>query len=148
MRVFRWLTCIPAALAGYIVGYLAGAFIYEVGEWTCPSEYVVSGMCAAPWSQSLFTVALAIGASVAASLIVILPAMVAPSNRLAVAGITFVLGSLFAAYAMFSVGSSILVPGVTAITVGAVSLLCIRTRWMRFNSSMDWDAQARRSSRR
>lgn len=131
MRVFRWIACIPAVLAGYIAGYLTGIFIYKVGEWICPSEDIVSGMCGAPWSQSLFMVALAIGASVAASLIVTLPAMIAPSNRLAVSGTAFVLSSLFAGYAMLSIGGSSFVPGVVAIAVGAVSLLSLRATLQR-----------------
>ena len=98
MQILRWVLVPLAAMAGWYCGILAGLLIAEIGERTCPNEYIVSGSCFAPWTQGVVLAAMAVGAGVAGSMIVLLSAAMAPAWKSRVALVAFALGCAIATY--------------------------------------------------
>jgi hypothetical protein len=124
MRIARWLLVLPFGVAGWYLGLLAGLLIYQTGEITCPTEYIVSGSCNAPWSHAVYLFALAIGAGLAGAAIVALPTLVAPERRIWVAGVALVLGIVAATYMLVTTAAWL--PFVAALICGSVSLWLIK----------------------
>ena len=140
MRIFRWLITVPVAVLGWYIGMFVGLFIYGIGEWTCPAEYIVSGNCFAPWSSLLLSIAVAVGTAVAACFIVRLPTLVAPSHRWAIAFTAFMSGLAFAVYVAFTVRSNVWAPFTSAVLSGVGTLWFIRRTWGGSNSSLKLSA--------
>lgn len=147
MRAIRWLLTIPASVLGLSIGFGSGVLVYMIGEWTCPAGYIVGGSCAAPWSLSVFVIALESGNAIGHCLIVTLPALVAPSYKRLVAVTAFLGACILAAIGIFSAGGRVLVFGFTTLTAvvalsaGVGSLIVVfRTTSGSSNSSLDSDA--------
>jgi len=81
LSALRFLLIIPAAITGWYLGLLLAMAIHELGEITCPAEYIVSGACFAPWTSSVQSMAMAAGACVAAMLIVLFAYWLAPLHK-------------------------------------------------------------------
>jgi hypothetical protein len=120
MRIVRWLLVLPFGVAGWYLGMLAGFLIYKTGESTCPTEYIVSGSCTAPWSHAVYLFALAFGAGLAGTAVVILPSFIAPEKRIWVAGVALILGSVAATYMLITTEAWL--PYAAALICGSVSL--------------------------
>jgi hypothetical protein len=101
MRTLRWILAVPAAFAGFYLGVFAALLIYGVNERSCPSEYVVSGMCYAPWSSFVSNLALAVGSLICGSLVVLFPTLIAPVSRKRVAFFAYALGMVASIYWLF-----------------------------------------------
>ncbi len=125
MRILRWLLIVPAVFIGWYAGLLSGITVYKINEWLCPAEYIVSGMCYAPWSSYIHEFAVIFGAMVAASLIVALPAVIAPSHRRIVASVAYTLGLMYAVYFIVGGGSEMWIPAAAAISAGGAMLWLI-----------------------
>lgn len=124
MCTVRWLLTVPIAVIGWYIGVVAALLIHWVNERLCPAEYVVSGMCDAPWSSFVSDFALALGASICGSLTVLLPTLIAPSSRGRVALLAFASGLACSAYWAFH---GVWVPVAWAALAGAVTLWRIQT---------------------
>jgi hypothetical protein len=124
--ILRWLMVMPSAIAGWYCGILAGLVIAEIAERTCPDEYIVSGSCLAPWSQSVFIAATVVGAAIAGAMIVLLSAAMAPAWKFRVALIAFALGFAVATY-MATLTQSWLAYAV-AVAGGLLALGIVRSR--------------------
>jgi hypothetical protein len=98
VRTMRWILAVPAAVAGWYLGVIAALGIRQLGERLCPVEYIVSGTCHAPWSSFATDFALVAGSLVCGSLVVLLPALIAPAHRGRVALIAYAAGLAAAAY--------------------------------------------------
>jgi len=81
LSALRFLLIIPAAITGWYLALLLAMTIHELGEITCPAEYIVSGACFAPWTSSVQSMAMAAGACVAAMLIVLFAYWLAPLHK-------------------------------------------------------------------
>lgn len=126
MILICWLLVITAGLMGWYTGML----IHKLDEWLCPARYVVSAMCYAPWSAFVQYSAFVIGSATAACLVVLLPALTAPSRRRAVAWTVFFVGMAVAIDLLSRLGTLAGVgvtrvywlPAATAVLAGAVTL--------------------------
>lgn len=123
MHIVRWLLTVPAAIAGWYIGVIAALLAHMTSEWLCPAEYVVSGMCFAPWSSFASNVYLALGSLVCGSLVVLLPTLVAPSHRGRVALLAYASGLACSAY---WVAQGIWGPVAWAALAGAITLWRIK----------------------
>ena len=119
ISILRWLLTAPVALAGFYIGLLVFGLIYEINERWCPEAYLVSGMCHAPWSWHAGQFAVVLGAFVSGALVVLLPALTAPSHRKAVALLFYALGL---ACALFVWMSGMHAAKIAAAVGGAISV--------------------------
>ncbi len=99
-----------------------------IAESFCPQDQMISDLCVAAWFEWVEATIFTFSAGLAAILIVISAAMVAPAYRVWVASITFVIGSLVAVYlGWITDGMKELI---AAVIGGFVTLLMV-IRWER-----------------
>jgi hypothetical protein len=98
-RMIRWLLILPAALAAWYAALFISIALYRGVDALCPFGQVVSGRCSAQWFLDASDVFVAIGAALAAALVMIACTLLAPTHRGYVAIATFVVGT-FAAIMM------------------------------------------------
>jgi len=98
VNLVRWIFAVPAAVAGWYIGMIVALGIRQLGERLCPVEHIVSGLCHAPWSSFATDFALVTGSLVCGSLVVLLPALIAPAHRHRVAQLAYAGGLAAAAY--------------------------------------------------
>jgi hypothetical protein len=98
VHLVRWIFAIPAAIVGWYIGVIVALGIRQLGEHLCPVEYIVSGLCHAPWSSFVTDFALVLGSLICGSLVVLLPALIAPSFRGRVAQLAYAAGLACSAY--------------------------------------------------
>jgi len=122
----RWIGTVPVLYLGWQIGILFGYFVVMIGEVTCPAEHVVSNHCFAPWTDLVFRCATVIGSMVAASLVVWLPAVVAPSHKHLVAVSAFVLGVTVAISLALALEAWL--PFWSAVATGAVAVWLVMSR--------------------
>lgn len=125
MQLIRWFLAIPGAVAGWYIGVIVALGIRQLGERLCPVEYIVSGLCHAPWSSFVTDFALVVGSLMCGSLVVLLPALIAPSHHHRVAQLAYAAGLAFAAYWLLHgfwlpVAAAALAGGVTLWRIQAV----------------------------
>lgn len=72
--------------------------VHAFAEAFCPPEAVISGMCTANYMKPIETFLFLVFPGIAAILVVLLPTLVAPSKKVTVAVIFFVLGASIAIY--------------------------------------------------
>jgi hypothetical protein len=107
------------------VALISGMVLLALAESFCPPEAVVSGMCTAGYVKPLEKTLFVVFPGFAAVLFVLLPVVVAPSKKLAVALVFLVIGSAIAIFLGVSLqewatlGFTLLCGGATA---GAVYL--------------------------
>lgn len=119
LHMVRWFLTVPAAVIGWYIGIVVALGIRQLSERLCPVEYIVSGMCHAPWSSFATDFALAAGSSICGSLVVLLPALIAPSYRGRVALLAYLAGLACSAYWLLH---GLWSPVVWAALAGAVTL--------------------------
>jgi hypothetical protein len=128
MRTVRWLLVVPFGVGGAFLGFLVAVHLYELAAKLCPAEYLLSGICTAPWYPALEQFIMSVGASLGAISAVALPAVAAPAKKFLVAATAFLLGSVYSILLVTEVGGYILVPAFVAIASGVVATLVTRYR--------------------
>jgi hypothetical protein len=104
MRVLRWILLPLVCIAAWFVALFVGIIAHSVAESFCPANRMVSGMCVAPWFETLDAWLIRFFSAFAAALIISSVYFVAPAARHLVAWIVFAVG---AAYALWiAVGTS------------------------------------------
>jgi hypothetical protein len=98
VHTLRWLFVVPSAFVGWYVGLIVALLIHSANEALCPTEYIVSGMCNAPWSAFVQGSAIIFGAIFSGALVVLLPTLFAPNHQKRVAWIAYGLGLLSSIY--------------------------------------------------
>ena len=88
----RWLMVIPAAFAGWWATFLVGLGLLALGDSQCAPDQRISDACVASWFESYERVVFITCAAIAAALVVLLPALTAPSHRRRVAWAAFIWG--------------------------------------------------------
>lgn len=91
-NAWRWAAVVPVAIVGWYAAFLGGLMLLDAAKHLCPAESLVSGFCVAPWFRYLEAVITCASVAIAALLVVVLPAWVAPGRRMAVAGVAFAAG--------------------------------------------------------
>ncbi|MCB1906100.1 MAG: DUF2784 domain-containing protein [Rhodocyclaceae bacterium] len=122
----RWLLTVPAAFAGWYAGIVAGMSMLSLAERLCPPEVMVSGLCTAPWFGPVQRGIFCAAAALAATLVVLLPTLVAPGWRMRVAWIAFALGLLAAS--AFAAATGAYAELASAALAGALSAHAITRR--------------------
>ena len=90
INVVRWILTVPAAVLGYVIGYISGLFVFQLMRFNFGVDHFsfmsFHNLSILDW------VAMPIGVSVAAILFVLLPTVIAPSHQLKVAAIAYIIG--------------------------------------------------------
>jgi hypothetical protein len=83
-------------IAAWFVALFAGIIAHSVAESFCPADQMVSGMCVAPWFETLDAWLIRFFSAFAAALIISSTYFVAPAARPLVAWIVFAAGAVYA----------------------------------------------------
>jgi uncharacterized protein involved in cysteine biosynthesis len=96
MRVVRWILLPIVCIAAWIAALFAGIVADSVAKFLCPAEQIVSGMCVAPWFETLDAWLGRFFSAFAAALIIISCYYTAPAARTVVAWVVFAVGAVYA----------------------------------------------------
>ena len=96
LAVFRWLLLLPAVFAAWVLAVVCGYLLLSYVESLCPPELMVSGMCTADWFPRASTAVFCFSAGLAAALIVLATALVAPAHKLRAIWIAYAVGAALA----------------------------------------------------
>src|SRR5437762_2508250 len=96
MRVLRRILLPVVGIAAWFVALFAGIIAHSVAESFCPADQMVSGMCVAPWFETLDAWLIRFLSAFAAALIISSAYFVAPAARPLVAWIVFAAGAVYA----------------------------------------------------
>ena len=135
IRFLRWLALLPAIYISWHLSLLIGLAILAIAESFCPRDQMVSGLCIAPWFLWVEDAIFAFGAALAATLIVITSALIAPGHKARTACAVFLAGCLVAAY--FGWTADALKEFVTAALTGFVTLLVVNRRTRLARADID-----------
>lgn len=122
----RWILILPAAIAAWYVALLLGLGLYQALEALCPAGQVESGHCVAPWFRPVSDGLVALGAALAAVLVLIACTLLAPTHRRQVAIATFAVGAVIAVF--MGTSASAYAAMVSAVVAGAVALAILLRR--------------------
>ena len=127
MNIIRWILVIPIGILGWGTALILGMALYELAIYACPKEQLISGMCVAEWFESVITIIMLFSFSIAAVLVVILPTIIAPSHKVTIAIIAYIIGAIFALHCGYSINEWLM--AIIALFIGLLSVIFI----YRFN---------------
>lgn len=127
-KLVRWALVPMAVLSVWYTVLFLGMAGLSVVDAFCPPELVISGACTAAWHAPVVNALVLVCTAVAAVGIVIVPALVAPTHRLLVAGLAYGCGALFAVYA--ASGGTLWGPFFVA-AIGGSGALWLASSWWR-----------------
>ncbi|MBC8021916.1 MAG: hypothetical protein H7Y14_02280 [Burkholderiales bacterium] len=122
----RWLAVVPSAGIVYVGVAFIGFALLATAQTFCPPKDVVSGNCAAPWWRHVELAIVCFSAALAAFLMVVAPALVAPSQRVLVSRGVFVFGAVIAVGGIIA---GAYLEGASAIVCGLLGLYIINSRY-------------------
>ena len=96
MRVVRWVLLPIVCIAAGVAALFAGIVAHSVAEFLCPADQMGSGMCGAPWFETLNTWLVRFFSAFAAALIIVSSYFTAPAARTVVAWVVFAVGAIYA----------------------------------------------------
>ena len=96
MYVLRWILLPMVCIAAWIGALFAGIVAHSVAEFFCPADQIVSGMCVAPWFETLDAWLVRFFSAFAAALIIVSCYFTAPAARTVVAWVVFAAGAVYA----------------------------------------------------
>jgi len=96
MSVVRWMPLPLVCIAAWIAALFAGIVAHSVAELFCPADQIVSGMCVAPWFETLEAWLVRFFSAFAAALISVSCYFTAPAARTVVARVVFPAGDVYA----------------------------------------------------
>jgi len=85
MRIVRWLLVVPLALGSVYAAVLLGLFLLRMSDRLCRSLGLSESLCMVTWYPAAEIIVASVCGAFALLLAAILPALVAPSNKKAVA---------------------------------------------------------------
>lgn len=99
MNAFRWILVVPAAIAAWYAVFVLGLSSYFfVDSHLCPPEDVVSGHCNNASTRALLHVTTHAFVAASTFAVMISTVLVAPRHKKSIAWLSFVVGTLVAAY--------------------------------------------------
>ena len=125
MRVVRWILLPVVCIAAWIGALFAGIVAHSIAESFCPADQMVSGMCVAPWFETLDTWLIRFFSAFAAALIIASCYFTAPAVRAIVAWVAFGAG---AAYALWIAVETSAWGEFVAAGVGGLAAVLLLTR--------------------
>ena len=96
MRIVRWIMLTIVCIATWIAALFAGIVAHSVAEFFRPADQMVSGMCVAPWFETLDAWLVRFFCAFAAALIIVPSYFTAPAARAVVAWVVFAVGAIYA----------------------------------------------------
>jgi len=96
MRIVRWIMLPIVCIAAWVAALFAGIVAHAVAELFCPADQIVSGMCVAPWFETLEAWFVRFFCAFAAALIIVSSYFTAPAARTVVAWVVFAVGAIYA----------------------------------------------------
>ena len=131
MRALRWILLPIVCIAAWLAALFAGILAHSIAESFCPAEQMISGMCVAPWFETLHTWLIRFFSAFAAALVISSAYFIAPAARPLIASIVFGAG---AAYALWlAVVASAWGEFVAAGAGGLATVLLLTRRWNSSN---------------
>jgi hypothetical protein len=129
--LIRWLLIVPASVAAWYLALVVGIMLLAAVSGLCPPDQLVSGACTAPWYQTASLAVLCFGAGLAATLILIVSTLLAPTHKRQAAVATYIIGAAVAC--MMGIAATEYAAMASAIVVGAaiLALLLRRLRYER-----------------
>ena len=116
----RWLLVVPSAVISWFLVLLGGTLVYSFVSDLCPPEQVVSGLCNAPHIILLEELSILMTAALSAVSVVCIPPLVAPSHKIHVATIAYLLGII----ALLTLTNNVMEKeSLAAFICGAIALL-------------------------
>lgn len=120
-RQFRWAAVIPSAIVAWFVALFIGMALNAIATKFCPADHLISGHCKAPWFSYVDRGIILFSVALSAVLTVVAPAVVAPTHRVTVAWVAFVIGAV----AAIAIGWGMAVEIGTAIGAGMVVAMVV-----------------------
>jgi hypothetical protein len=96
MHILRWILLPVVCIAAWFAALFAGIIAHSVAESFCPQDQIISGMCVAPWFETLDAWLIRFFSAFAAALIISSAYFIAPAARHLVAWIVFAAGAVYA----------------------------------------------------
>jgi hypothetical protein len=96
IRVLRWILLPIVFIAAWIAALFTGIVAHAVAEFFCPSDRMVSGMCVAPWFETLNVWLIRFFSAMAAALVIVSCYFTAPAARTLVAWVVLAVGGIYA----------------------------------------------------
>jgi hypothetical protein len=121
----RWILVLPSAFFGWWVALVIGIFLYNLADYFCPPDQMISGMCVADWHESVVNVVMIFCAGLSAVFAILFSISVAPKRKDRVALVIYLGGVAYASY--FAVATENWWAFIAAVAVGAI------TTWLVFN---------------
>jgi hypothetical protein len=125
MCVLRWILLPIVGIAAWILALFTGMVAHSVAECFCPSNQMISGMCVAPWFETLDAWLVRFFSAFAAALIIVSCYFTAPAARALVTWIVFGAGAL---YALWIAIVSWAWPEFVAAGIGGMAAVLLLTR--------------------
>jgi len=123
-KSLRWIAVVPSAMLAWCIAFVVSLYALGMAErFLCPADLLSSSGCYTPWWSSVEQSAAALGAALAAFLVVLVATFVAPSHRRRVAWYSYAVGAFFAVLIGF--WTHFLVEMATTLLAGAVTAAVI-----------------------
>lgn len=128
-----WVLTPISAISGWYMALFLGIMALGYLDNFCPTEYIISDFCMAPWYSSATDTIIHLSAGLAALLGVLLPTLLTPAYRMRVAVIAYGLGVLAALWlgfgsSGFTLFSFVTSPVLIAMLSGLVTLWVLHRR--------------------
>ncbi len=101
INYIRWILIPIVGVLSWYLAVLIGLAAYQFAESLCPSEYIISGMCFAPWFATVSKLIIDVGAGLSALFVVLFSTLLAPSRKVEVAWFVFFTGLAVAIFIAF-----------------------------------------------
>ena len=121
VKTLRWIAAPLVGVLAWYIALVAGIAVASSLDHFCPPDLMVSGMCSAWWHSYAVDVSVVSFAGMAALLVVLSAALVAPSHKLQTAWVAYIVGCLFAVYAVLQ--TSAFGAFIAALLAGMIALL-------------------------
>ena len=92
----RWIAVVPAAVAGWWLVVVVAITLHGLVFSFCAPEDVVSGACVAPWFSQFESALLYFAVALSATLVVLVPTIMAPAHRRLIAWVAYLVGAIVA----------------------------------------------------
>jgi hypothetical protein len=101
MAIIRWVLVFPSAVAGWYFALFIGLALYELANYFCPPELMISGSCQASWFDPFIDVLIVFSSSLSAVFAILFAVIVVPNKRVLVAKFIYFGGFILALYFVY-----------------------------------------------